>query len=268
VFTIEFLGQIRAAETDVIAARFPPGARILEVGAGTGQQAVAIRARGFEVEAIEIPASNYKQHQLFPITDYDGRHIPFPDASFDVVFSSNVLEHVRDLAGLEGEIKRVLRPGGVCVHVLPTHAWRFWTTLAAFPAAVQKVIALLRAPTRAGTLPHKVARAGKGFVRSLGYLVQPFFQGRHGERGLLLSELWLFRPEVWRRHFRRSGFEIVRDAPMGLHYTGHFVFSSGWPLAKRARLARRLGSACHLFELRVAGGAGVAAQASDGLDPR
>lgn len=261
MFTIEFMSHIRAVEIDVIAARFPPGARILEVGAGTGQQAVAIRSRGFEVEAIEIPDSNYKHHQLFPITDYDGRHIPFPDASFDVVFSSNVLEHVRDLPGLEAEIKRVLRPGGVCVHTMPTHAWRFWTMLAAFPAGVQKVIALLRTPTRAATLPQKVTRAGVGFVRSLGYLFHPFVQGRHGERGFLLSELWLFRPEVWRRHFRRSGFEIVRDAPMGLHYTGHFVFGFGWSLAKRARLARRLGSASHLFELRVADGAGAAAAA-------
>jgi SAM-dependent methyltransferase len=252
VFTIEFLSQIRAAETEVIVARFPAGARILEVGAGTGQQALAIRSRGFEVEAIEIAASNYKDHQLFPITDYDGRHIPFPDASFDVVFSSNVLEHVRDLPGLDQEIKRVLRPGGICVHVMPTHAWRFWTTLAAFPAGVQKVLALVRAPTRGGTWAQKVARAATSFVRGLGYLFQPFVQGRHGERGILLSELWLFRPAVWRRHFRRSGFEIVRDVPMGLHYTGHFVFSSGWPLARRARLARRLGSACHLFELRVA----------------
>src|SRR5207244_201386 len=90
MFTIEFLAQIRAAEIDVVASSFPAGARILEIGAGTGQQALALRTRGFDVEPIEIAASNYKGGQLCPITDYDGRSIPYPCASFDVVYSSNV----------------------------------------------------------------------------------------------------------------------------------------------------------------------------------
>jgi len=250
VFTIEFLHEIRDAEIEVIASHFPPGARILEIGAGTGRQALDIRRRGFAVEAIEIAESNYRDQQEFPITAYDGRHIPFPDASFDVVFSSNVLEHVRDFDALHSEIKRVLRPNGRCVHVMPTHAWRFWTILAAFPAGVQKAVAVARAPGRPGTPLQKAAQAVVRVVRTLGHLFAPFVQGRHGERGSLLGELWLFRPAVWRRHFRRQGFEILRDQPMGLHYTGYFVFGPRWSLSKRARLAGRLGSACHLFELR------------------
>jgi ubiquinone/menaquinone biosynthesis C-methylase UbiE len=250
MFSIDLLHEIRDAEIDMIMARFPAGARILEIGAGTGRQALAIRNRGFEVEAIEIPDSNYREHQAFPITAYDGREIPFPDASFDVVFSSNVLEHVRDLAALEAEIKRVLRPGGFCVHVMPTHIWRLWCTLAAFPASVQKVAALARTPRPSGRFLATVRWALGTIVRSIGTLLHPFVQGRHGERGVWLSEFWLFRPAVWRRHFLRSGFEIVRDEPMGLHYSGHFVLGGRWSVAKRMQIAKRVGSACHLFEVR------------------
>lgn len=257
MFSIDFLHKIRAAEIEVILARFRPGARILELGAGTGQQALEIRNRGFDIEALEIPASNYSQDRLFPLTDYDGRHIPFPDASFDIVFSSNVLEHVRDLPGLHAEIKRVLRPGGTCVHVLPTHAWRFWTLLAAFPCGVQKAVALLTQTTpRPRSVFERLRRMVVGFFLILGCLVAPFFQGRHGERGNILTELWLFRPEVWRRNFRTNGFEIVGDAPMGLHYTGYFVRGPAWSLERRRRLSRTLGSACHLFELRAASAGG------------
>jgi ubiquinone/menaquinone biosynthesis C-methylase UbiE len=74
---------------------------------------------------------------LFRITDFDGRNAPFHDASFDIVFSSNVLEHVPDLVHMHSEIQRVLTPNGYAVHVLPTHSWRLWTTLSAFPTAVQ-----------------------------------------------------------------------------------------------------------------------------------
>ena len=72
----------------------------------------------------------------FPIKDYDGRTIPLPDASVDVVFSSNVLEHVPDLSRMHAEIRRVLAPGGICIHVVPTHTWRLWTTLTSYLEAI------------------------------------------------------------------------------------------------------------------------------------
>ena len=251
MLSISLLNQIRSSEIEAIAGRFRPGARVLEIGAGTGQQALELRKRGFDVEAIDVPSSNYKGDQLFPITEYDGRNIPFPDASFDVVFSSNVLEHVRDLPGLHAEIRRVMRPGATCVHVLPTDAWRLWTMLAAFPDGVQKAALVVRERKRGGPL---LARAGRAFGVTLAVLrslFHPFVQGRHGERGIILSELWLFRPTVWRRNFQKNGFDVVHDEPMGLYYSGYFVLGANWSLEKRARLAKRLGSACHLFELRV-----------------
>jgi len=251
VFNVEFLARLRAVEIERIAAHFPPGARVLEIGAGTGQQAIALRERGFQVDAIEVPDSNYKHHQVFPITPYDGTHIPFADGSFDVVFSSNVLEHVRDLPALEAEIQRVLRPDGICVHVMPTHVWRFWHTLAAFPAGVQEALALTRGPRPAG-LARRAAQALVTGIKMLGKVLYPFVQRRHGERGVMVSELWLFHPAAWRRHFKKHGFEIVRDEPLGIFNTGYFVFGSRWSFEKRTRLARRLGSASHLFKLRAA----------------
>ena len=246
MFSIDLLNRIRAAEIEAIAAHLPAGSRVLEIGAGTGRQAQELRRLGFDVEAIEIPDSNYAQERLFPITDYDGRHIPFPDGSFDAVFSSNVLEHVRALDELEADIKRVLRPGGLCVHVLPTHVWRFWTMLSAFPAALQKIASPGAQGGASNGLGGFLGRIG----RTLRTLLSPLFPTRHGETGTAISELWLFHPRRWRRHFRAAGFEIVRDEPMGLFYTGHLVLGDRRSLPERRRMASRYGSACHLFELR------------------
>jgi SAM-dependent methyltransferase len=252
MFSVDFLNLLRTWEIEEIARRLPAGARVLEIGAGTGRQALELRKRGFEVEAIEIPDSNYTQDRLFPITDYDGRQIPFPDGSFDVVFSSNVLEHVRELEPLQREVRRVLRPGGICLHILPTHAWRFWTILSAFPAGFQEAAALRSelVPRRGPVWPE--LRRLLGAVGSVFHRIfAPLFPRRHGETGSFFSELWLFHPRRWRKSFRASGFEIVRDEPMGLHYTGNFVFGGHLSQARRARLARWIGSACHVFELRV-----------------
>jgi SAM-dependent methyltransferase len=249
MFSLEHLNALRAVEIEKIASFFPAGARILEIGAGTGQQSLVLSRRGFNVEAIEIPDSNYAVDRVFPITDYNGRDVPFVDAQFDIVFSSNVLEHVPNLEQMHREIRRVLKPDGHAVHVLPTHSWRFWTTLSSFPAAAQY----------AGAVGHFSPPlswnrdAWRGCVRAWAqaarHLGSPFLQRRHGERGTVLSETWLFHPSWWRRNFNDNGFDIVDDEPMGLFYTGNMVFGKGWSIAKRERLARRLGSACHLFKL-------------------
>ena len=44
----------------------------------------------------------------------DGTALPFPDATFDAVHASWLLEHVPDPARVVAEVHRVLKPGGVC----------------------------------------------------------------------------------------------------------------------------------------------------------
>lgn len=265
MFSVEHLNVLRTAEIEKIVRHLRPrGARLLEVGAGTGQQAKKLSEFGFDVEAIEIPSSNYAQHRLFNITDFDGRHIPFPDASFDIVFSSNVLEHVPDLVQMHKEIRRVLKPTGYAVHVLPTHAWRFWTTLSSFPTAVQYAgtIGDQLKPRRPFNRA-ELKRLAQAWYPAARHLATPFAQRRHGERGNIISETWLFRPGWWRRNFRDNGFDIIKDEPMGLFYTGNMTFNTEWSLEKRSRMARRLGSACHIFELKVRGQEGPTAAAAD-----
>ena len=92
------------------------------------------------VTSIDLAGSTYARDRVFPVIDYDGRTLPFAAGDFDAVLSSNVLEHVYDLAGMEREIRRVLAPGGRCVHVLPTHVWRFWTLATQYPGLAQRLV--------------------------------------------------------------------------------------------------------------------------------
>jgi SAM-dependent methyltransferase len=253
MFSLDQLDAIRAVEIEKIATFFAPYARVLEIGAGTGQQALELARRGFHVTAIETAHSAYAGHRVFPITDYDGRSIPLPDASIDIVFSSNVLEHVADLEGLHSEIRRLLAPGGRCVHVLPTHAWRFWTTLSGYPDALLHFAAgapqlVPRDVPRRAEL-RRLAEAWYRTARAVGGRLLPC---RHGVRGNVVSETWLFHPSWWRRNFSENGFSIVHDEPMGLFYTGNMLLGRRLDFARRRRLARMLGSACHLFVLAAA----------------
>jgi SAM-dependent methyltransferase len=81
VFSLQQIDILRTAEIEKIAGFLTPGARVLEIGAGTGKQAEELQRRGFDVAAIEIPSSNYAANRIFPIIDYDGRTIPLTRAS-------------------------------------------------------------------------------------------------------------------------------------------------------------------------------------------
>ncbi len=251
MFNLQFLNDLRAREIERVLSFLPRSGRLLEIGAGTGKQAMLLSGRGFQVSAIELAASNYAGDRVFPVLDYDGRTLPFENATFDIVFSSNVLEHVGELGQIHREIRRVLKPGGQVVHVLPTHAWRFWTTTSAFPAAVQYIYATFRSrPNLRGRYGLPSPRAVFRFGLQLGRpLAGAMLQRRHGERGNVITETWYFRPIWWRRNFRRHGFRILREEPMGLFYTGNMVLGPHCSWDRRAELARWLGSACRIFLL-------------------
>jgi len=75
-----------------------------------------------------------------------GLKVPFLDESFDVVVVRDTGSSTATAPGSPAfaEAWRVLRPGGYCVHVMPTHSWRLWTTLSSYPDAIAWLVDRLR----------------------------------------------------------------------------------------------------------------------------
>jgi SAM-dependent methyltransferase len=240
-----YLNTLRQREIEHLLPLLPGGARVLEFGAGTGQQARFLRDRGFDVVAIDLASSNYAKERLFPVQDYDGEHIPIEDKSIDVIFSSNVLEHVENPGAVFAEFRRIQRSGGFGLHVVPTPAWRLWTFATGLAKSLQAI----------ATLPIELVRAPKGqkrsdvFYRGVRKAASGFVPRGHGTSIEGLSELWTFSRTAWRRKFRKYGFEVIEDHPMGLFYTGTPLLGSGISLATRSRLSRLLGSGAHMYKV-------------------
>ena len=104
--------------------RLPAGARrtFLEVGSNWGRWCVAAARRGYVPTGVDpslkgVQAARRVAEQLGVEAEYvvgDARHLPFPDGSFDVVFSYSVFQHFSraDAVASFAEIARVLKPGG------------------------------------------------------------------------------------------------------------------------------------------------------------
>lgn len=107
----------RAAE----ALDLPPGARVLDLCSGTGDQAVALRRRGARVVAADfclpmLARSRGKFARQAPPRPRafaaDALRLPWRGASFDGAVVSFGLRNVADLDRALAELARVLRPGG------------------------------------------------------------------------------------------------------------------------------------------------------------
>lgn len=211
--TTEHLEAIRLYEIEQVLALLGDccNKRLLEIGGGTGWQAKFLSQRGFGVESIDVTSHEDK---VWPVKVYDGFHIPFEDNEFDLVFSSNVLEHIPHIVEFQSEIQRVLKHGGLTLHLVPSSSWRFWTN-------VTEIIKRWRPPLR---------------------------HGEHAHNAFL--ELFYFRKRWWINLFENTGWEIIDVSDNDLFYTGGSLLDNKLSLQARTRMSRVLGSSCHVFLLQ------------------
>ncbi len=115
---------LKAWEREVMD-HFPSGARLLDIGCGLGREAFPLSDAGFDVVGIDLSQEVIAQVRQcsaekgydIPFLLYDGRKLPFPDDSFDVVLiwaqTFGLLYGEEYKQDYLAECRRVLKPGGL-----------------------------------------------------------------------------------------------------------------------------------------------------------
>ena len=109
------------------------GALLLDAGCGTGLFSVEAARRGAKVVSLDCGKNLLRETRRKGITSVvagDAARMPVPDASFDVVVSSECVEHTPSPRATVQELVRVLRPGGWLVVTCPNASWRWSCSLA------------------------------------------------------------------------------------------------------------------------------------------
>jgi SAM-dependent methyltransferase len=149
--TLEWFDELRRVRYQVKNPWIPrlidldggPGLRLLEIGHGIGSDLVTFAERGAICHGLELTEehhrlcrANFEAHGFTVYTNGlinrpgkyavlalgDAADLPFPTASFDLVYSNGVLHHTPDTVRCLGEAYRVLRPGGQLILAL-YHTW-------------------------------------------------------------------------------------------------------------------------------------------------
>ena len=119
----------------------PAGGKLLDVGCADGvfTKVILEKSRAEEVIGIDVLkasvewAKNHWKDKRLKFVVADAHKLPFANATFGGAVALEVLEHVSSPEKVLKEIKRVLKPGGYAVFLVPTDnflfkfIWFFWT---------------------------------------------------------------------------------------------------------------------------------------------
>jgi SAM-dependent methyltransferase len=122
---------VDAREIEIVQSLAPAFWRALDLGCGTGRLTRALGSRG-EIIGMDYSAAMLAQAcQKFPTsyTQGDAFHLPFGDASFDLVVALRIVFHFADIESLLNNVARVLTPHGIAI--FDTYLWspRVWRPL-------------------------------------------------------------------------------------------------------------------------------------------
>ena len=115
---------------------------ILDIGCGSGANSIALAQKGHRLHGVDVSEVAIKQYCRH---GFDGRvadiefGLDYPDASFDLAFCSEVIEHMTSPEILASEISRILKPGGLLVLSTPNSAFWLYRLLGLFGYTVSEL---------------------------------------------------------------------------------------------------------------------------------
>jgi len=213
----------------------PAGKRILEVGAGTGRDAVTLARAGAEVLTLDYVAGSLHLTRKAAGTSGvtvatvcgDALGSPFPDGTFEVVFHQGLLEHFRDTHPLLADNVRILRPGGHLIVDVP-QTFHYYTLGKTFLIAINRWFAGWETQFTVSQLEKLMAGEGLGIARSYGDWMVPGLWYR-ALRKVLMTRTGLRLPmfpepipplarlgERWRTWFGRKRLSLYTTPTIGV----------------------------------------------------
>ena len=226
------LHEYRRREIEMIFSRCPDGlfASGLELGAGDGFQSRLLARYVTRLTATDLDGSQLPPSPTGAIVyrACDAEHLEdlFTPGQLDVIFSSNLLEHLPEPSRALRAIHQVLADDGVTIHVMPSPFWVLCHLCLYIPNKVVQVLEILTSQGGLARAGGRLAGRGRSGALSSGErplgnnpklaprprpaLVRWLTPEPHGVSPTHWRELHAFRRSRWEEEFRLSGLKLIR----------------------------------------------------------
>lgn len=257
--------SLREREIDAVFRDVPDDTfnEALELGAGDGAQSRIIARYAKSVLCTDLNPERLAQ-EPYPKVTYDicdAEKLPYESGRFDLIYSSNLLEHLAEPKLALLEMHRVLRDNGVMVHVIPNRFWKLLHLALFYPNQMASMAEIALSRERRRNLG-QIDERGNNLRRQ-----QPSFIGRnlwpavHGEHRSHWTEFVRMGGSYWERTFSQAGFQPagrVKNLP------AHSPYRFGLKVPRRVLEAMGLSSTNGYILTKKGQAAGNAPLFSDG----
>ncbi len=254
---IQYLHAIRKREIDLVFSLLPQThfTSGLEIGAGDGFQTTLLAPHIDKLISSDLNFKRIKKSLKvtgveYKMVDADAIEGIFKPNSFDFIFSSNVLEHVRDPQKVLKETREMLVNDGYAVHIIPSRHIKIFYLLFYYPnlilLVVDRIFGKLRGKPifRGGdiNLENNInAPLGDETAKWRKFL----FPSVHGNFKNHIEEFVAFGKKQWERKFTEAGYSIISYAK-GPAFSGY-----GFGFSMLRKLLEHFGvSSEHIFILK------------------
>jgi SAM-dependent methyltransferase len=207
---------------EVLAEGPVAGRRVLEVGAGSGRDLLALARAGavgvvldYSPASLELVRRQAEaQGQTVLLVQADALAMPFRDGALDVVFHQGLLEHFRDPVPLLRENARIVARGGRLIVDVP-QTYHLYTLMKQVLIALDRWFAGWETQFTPGGLEHLLADRGLVVRRSYGEWMVPGLWYRLVREGLMRMlrvslPLDPEGPRLWRAAWERLRGRLAR----------------------------------------------------------
>jgi SAM-dependent methyltransferase len=209
------LHDIRTQEIDLIFSACSPGVfgEGLELGAGDGFQSallsryvVHLTSTDYDAAIRSLPSSSSITYQVGDAEEVDKT---FPESHFDLVFSSNLLEHVPDPVKALRGVATVLKDEGITIHVIPNVFWKLSSVALYMPYRFATLVERLSRATAVQDSGHQPVNNPKTPRPRRPFLARQLWPEPHGVSKTNREELRAFSVSRWRGVFDRAGLRLI-----------------------------------------------------------
>jgi len=229
--------RLRKKDIDIAFKEYPPSFfdKGLEIGAGDGFQSQFIKRY-----VKHLICTEYYKERLREIKHIDGIEYKIADANYlsdhfnekeyNLIYSSNVLEHLSKIENVLDSMRRILKDDGIMIHIMPNRLWKIlhiamWYLR--YPKKIKKKLSRKKTTNKKKrqTLinnPKKVLN--NDIIKSK---LNKFFPKPHGIEQNNYREFLAFGQRAWKSVFQNAGFEILQIRKLQFHTPYRYGFESG-----------------------------------------